>query len=126
MLDPRTKKFAQVDICFSTHHVQFASDDDETLYANGVGSSAIGWIKTKVLDRTGDEAAAQGWCQGWFDLNQDGKVDPAVDRPIDFNFYSVIPHPDGSVWGASPGPMPGRIIRIDPKTCVGEAYAAAL
>jgi hypothetical protein len=120
--DPQTKKFSQVDICFGTHHVQFASDKDETLYANGVGSSAIGWIKTRVLDETGDVAAAQGWCRGWVDLNQDGKVDPATDRPIDFNFYSVIPHPDGSVWGASPGPMPGRIIRIDPKTCLGEAY----
>ena len=37
--------------------------------------------------------------------------------------YSVIAHPtDGSVWGAVPGPMPGRIIRIDPKTCVSEVY----
>ena len=26
------------------------------------------------------------------------------------------------MWGAAPGPMPGKIIRIDPKTCVGEAY----
>ncbi len=38
-------------------------------------------------------------------------------------FYSVIAHPtDGSIWGAVPGPMPGRIVRIDPKTCVSEVY----
>ena len=122
--DPRTRQFKQVNICFDTHHVQFAADKDETLYGNGVFSGAIGWINTRILDETGDEAAAQGWCRAWHDLNQDGKVDPAVDRQIAVSvIYSVIPHPsDGSVWGAAPGPMPGKIIRIDPKTCVGEAY----
>jgi hypothetical protein len=122
--DPATRRFKQVNTCFDTHHVQFASDKDETLYGNGVFSGAIGWVKTRVLEETGDEAAAQGWCRGYFDINQDGKVDPAVDRQIPVGvIYSVIPHPsDGSVWGASPGPMPGKIIRIDPRTCVGEAY----
>jgi hypothetical protein len=120
--DPKTRQFKQVNICFDTHHVQF--DKDETLYGNGVFSGAIGWINTRILDETGDEAKAQGWCRGYHDLNQDGKVDPAVDRQIEVSvIYSVIPHPsDGSVWGAAPGPMPGKIIRIDPKTCVGEAY----
>ena len=58
--------------------MQFA-DKDETLYGNGVFSGAIGWINTRILDETGDEATAQGWCRGYHDLNQDGKVDPAVD-----------------------------------------------
>jgi hypothetical protein len=122
--DPATRQFKQVNTCFDTHHVQFASDKDETLYGNGVFSGAIGWVKTRVLDETGDEAAAQGWCRGYFDINQDGRVDPAVDRQIPVSvIYSVIPHPtDGSVWGAAPGPMPGKIVRIDPRTCVGEAY----
>ena len=122
--DPKARQFKQVNICFDTHHVQFAGDKDETLYGNGVFSGAIGWINTRILDETGDEAKAQGWCRGYHDLNQDGKVDPAVDRQIAVNvIYSVIPHPtDGSVWGAAPGPMPGKILRIDPKTCVGEAY----
>jgi hypothetical protein len=122
--NPRTREFKQVNTCFDTHHVQFAADSDETLYSNPVFSGVLGWIKTRVLDETGDESAAQGWCRGYFDLNLDGKVDPAVDRPLPVTgFYSVIPHPtDGSVWGASPGPMPGWIIRIDPRTCIGEAY----
>jgi hypothetical protein len=122
--DPRTRQFKQVNTCFDTHHVQFASDKDETLYSNPVFTGVLGWIKTRILDETGDERSAQGWCRGYFDLNQDGKVDPAVDRPMPITgFYSVIPHPtDGSVWGASPGPMPGKIIRIDPRTCIGEAY----
>ena len=57
-----TKQFKQVDICFDTHHVQFATDADETLYGNGVFSGAIGWVNTRMLDETGDAGAAQGWC----------------------------------------------------------------
>ena len=35
IFDPRTRQFKQVNICFDTHHVQFANDKDETLYGNG-------------------------------------------------------------------------------------------
>jgi hypothetical protein len=122
--DPKTQQFKQVDICFDVHHVQFAKDADETLYGNGPFSGAIGWVRTRVLDETGNVGAAQGWCKPYIDVNQDGRVDPQVDRQIQTaGIYSVIPHPtDGSVWGAVIGPMPGRIVRLDPKTCVGEAY----
>ena len=122
--DPKTQQFTQVDICFDVHHVQFANDADETLYGNGPFSGAIGWVRTRVLDETGNVGAAQGWCKPYIDVNQDGRVDPKVDREIQTaGIYSVIPHPtDGSVWGAVIGPMPGRIVRLDPKTCVGEAY----
>jgi hypothetical protein len=58
--DPATETFHQVDICFDTHHVQFAADEDETIYGNGVFSGGIGWVKTRVLEETGDLAAAQG------------------------------------------------------------------
>ena len=122
--DPRTRQFKQVNICFDVHHVQFAKDADETLYGNGPFSGAIGWVRTRVLDQTGDEAAAQGWCVPYVDINEDGKVDPKVDLAIQTSgIYSVIPHPsDGSVWGSVIGPMPGRIVRVDPKSCVGEFY----
>jgi hypothetical protein len=81
-------------------------------------------VKTRVLAETGDLAQAQGWCRGYYDINQDGRVDPAVDRAIAMNgIYSVIPNnADGSVWGALLNPIPGRIVRIDPNTCLGEAY----
>jgi hypothetical protein len=122
--DPKTGKFTFVQTCFDTHHMRFANDPDRTLYANGRGDQVIGWVKTRVLDETGDEIKAQGWCRGWYDINKDGKVDPAVDKPITMrNPYSVIPNPlDGSVWAAIPAPVPGKIVRIDPKTCIGEAY----
>jgi hypothetical protein len=122
--DPKSNGFKQVDICFDVHHVQFANDADETLYGNGPFSGAIGWVRTRVLDQTGDVGAAQGWCKPYIDVNQDGRVDPKVDREIQTGgIYSVIPHPtDGTVWGAVIGPMPGRIVHVDPKTCVGEAY----
>ena len=58
--DPKTRQFKQVNICFDTHHVQFAADKDETLYGNGVFSGAIGWINTRILDETGDEADGAG------------------------------------------------------------------
>jgi hypothetical protein len=138
--DPRTATFHQVDTCFDTHHVQFAADDDETLYGNGVFSGAIGWVNTRMLDETGDLAAAQGWCMPHFDVDGDGRIEPGVDRYVFEHLgrptgtlagmripagvlYSVIAHPtDGSVWTAVPGPMPGRIVRIDPETCVSEVY----
>jgi hypothetical protein len=57
-------------------------------------------------------------------VDRDGKIDPNIDYPIPMaGVYSVIPNDlDGSVWGAVPAPMPGRIVRIDPKTCLGEVY----
>ena len=121
--DPVTRQFKQVDICFDVHHVQFAADADETIYGNGPFSGAIGWVNTRKLEATGDAGAAQGWCRPWFDVDGDGKIERGVDREIRVGlFYSVIPHPDGSVWGAVPGPVPGKIVRIEPGSCVSEAY----
>jgi hypothetical protein len=122
--DPKTKVFKFVNTCFDTHHVNFANDKDETLYANGLRDGVVGWVKTRVLLETGDEAAAQGWCKPFVDVNRDGKVDPNVDVAIPMaGVYSVAANDaDGSVWAAVPAPMPGRIVRIDPKTCVGEVY----
>jgi hypothetical protein len=84
--DPAERKFHQVDTCFDTHHVQFASDKDETIYSNGVFSGAIGWVKTRVLEETGDLAAAQGWCRPYYDVNEDGKI----DKESDARFRSAV------------------------------------
>jgi hypothetical protein len=122
--DPKTRSMHNVNTCFDTHHLQFGNDADETIYANGIRSGTIGWVNTRKLLATGDAAAAQGWCKPYHDIDRDGKVDPTVDEPVDsMGIYSIIPNPlDGSVWGAVPDPTPGRLVRVDPKTCVGEAY----
>lgn len=121
--DPHTARFHPLDTCFDTHHVRFATDKDETLYGNGPFDGGVGWIKTRVLDETGDLQKASGWCLPYFDINRDGKIDPKVDRRIPVaGVYGVQPDPDGSVWLSVIGPMPGRLVRIDPRTCVSEAY----
>ena len=62
MLDPKTMKYTFVDTCFTTHHLKFANDANDTLWASsGGGSGAVGWLNTKMFDETGDAQKAQGW-----------------------------------------------------------------
>jgi hypothetical protein len=123
VFDPKTKTFKLVDTCAEAHHVVFANDKDETIYMDGIRSETIGWVKTRVLDQTGDLSASQGWCGAYFDINGNGKFDDGVDQRINMRgVYSVAPSTvDTSVWGAIPG-VPGRLVRIDPKTCAAEVY----
>ena len=100
MLDPQTQKFTLIDTCFPTHHVQFGFDEDRTLWTSsgGIGAEVLGWINTKVLEETGDEAKAQGWTAFILDTNGNGKrdegyvepnqpVDPTKDKRIRVGFY---------------------------------------
>ena len=48
--DPKTQKFTLIDTCFSTHHLQFDNDPDETVYFNELSGPIVGWIDTKVYD----------------------------------------------------------------------------
>lgn len=72
--DPKTKQFTLIDTCFSTHHLQFDNDPDETVYYNELIGPYIGWVDTKVYDQTHDEEKAQGWCGQVLDTNGDGKI----------------------------------------------------
>lgn len=72
--DPKTGNFTLVDTCYSTHHLQFDNDPDETVYFNELGGPMVGWIKTRVLDETKDEVKAMGWCGQVIDSNGDGKI----------------------------------------------------
>jgi len=72
--DPKTRQFTLIDTCFSTHHLQFDNDPDETLYFNELTGPMIGWIDTKVYDQTKDEQKAVGWCGQVVDTNGDGKI----------------------------------------------------
>jgi hypothetical protein len=72
--DPKTRQFTLIDTCFSTHHLQFDNDPDETLYFNELTGPMFGWIDTKVYDETHDEQKAVGWCGQVLDTNGDGKI----------------------------------------------------
>jgi streptogramin lyase len=126
LYDPETKKWTLIDTCFTTHHLQFAKDKDNTLYFSGQ-DGAVGWVNTRVFEQTRDEQAAQGWCPAYFDSKGDGKFDPKVDKTIIGFPYGIAVNPvDRSVWYAAVG-IPGKIVRIDhgsnpPATCRTEVY----
>lgn len=120
--DPETKKYTHISTCFSTHHLMFAEDENNTLWTSG-GGDVVGWLDTKKYEETGDEAASQGWTPLILDTNGNGKrdkyvepndpVDPAMDKRISKGLYAVSPAADGSVWGSYLG-YPGAVIRLDP------------
>ncbi|MEO8334423.1 MAG: carboxypeptidase regulatory-like domain-containing protein [bacterium] len=120
--DPKTKKLAHISTCFSTHHLMFAEDANNTLWTSG-GGAVVGWLNTKMYDDTGDEEKSQGWTALILDANGNGKrdeyvepnqpLDPTKDKRINAGFYAVAPAADGSVWGSSLG-FPGAVMRLDP------------
>jgi hypothetical protein len=120
--DPRTQKWAFVDTCFSTFHLNFAADADNTLWSGSGG--VVGWVNTRILDETGDQQKAQGWAPLILDTNGNGKqdawvepdapVDPTKDKRINVSFYATSVSPaDGSVWGTL-NAFPGALVRVVP------------
>jgi hypothetical protein len=142
LYDPKTKKAEFVDTCFTTHHVNFAHDSDNTLWASsGGGGGVVGWVNTRIWDETHDSAKAQGWTALILDTNGDGKrgeytepnqpFDPSKDRRVGQTFYAVMVNPvDGSVWGTIRN-NPGSVARINPgsnpsETAITEIYNVPL
>lgn len=137
--DPRTKEETHIPTCFSTHHLMFAEDGNNTLWTSG-GGSVVGWLDTKLFDETGDYEAAQGWTPLILDTNGNGlrdayvepdePLDPAKDQRVNAGFYAVAPAPDGSVWASSLG-FPGAVVRLVPgenptETALAEVYQPPL
>ena len=137
--DPTTRRLTHISTCFSTHHLMFAEDSDNTLWTSG-GGPVVGWLNTRLFDETGDEERSQGWTALILDANGNGKrdayiepdqpVDPTKDKRISAGFYAVAPAPDGSVWGSSLG-FPGAIVRLTPgpnppETALAELYELPL
>jgi hypothetical protein len=134
--DPKDGKITHISTCFSTHHLMFAEDANNTLWTSG-GGPVVGWLNTKMFDETGDEVKSQGWTALVLDTNGNGKrdegyveanaaVDPTKDKRFGGGFYSVAPAPDGSVWGTVLG-FPGAVVRLSPgpnppSTAIAEAY----
>lgn len=137
--DPKTDTYTHVGTCFSTHHLMFAEDENNTLWTSG-GGPVVGWLNTKMFDETGDEEASQGWTALILDTNGNGRrddyvepnepVDPTKDKRYGGGLYAVAPAPDGSVWGTTLG-YPGALIRLDPgpnppETALAEVYELPL
>jgi hypothetical protein len=138
MYDTRSKQFTLIDTCFSTHHLQFAQDANNTLWTSaGGGGGAVGWLNTRMFEQTKDEQRSQGWTPLILDTNGNGKrdaytepdqpFDPSKDRRLNAAFYGVTVSPkDGSIWGTALG-FPGYVIRLVPgsnptETALAEAY----
>jgi len=139
--EPDSGDYTFVDTCFSTHHLQFAADANDTLWTSG-GGQVTGWLDTKMFDETGDTAASQGWTPFILDTNGNGRRDawvepgepndPERDTRISAGFYAVMPNPaDGSIWGSVAFRYPGAILRLDPgdnpsETALAEIYTPPL
>jgi hypothetical protein len=74
LYDPKTRKITTIDLCFSTHHLQF--DNNGVLWFSGSAQNqAVGWFDVKKFEATNDEQAAQGWAPFIIDTNANGKRD---------------------------------------------------
>jgi hypothetical protein len=143
MYDPASGKFTLIDTCFSTHHLNFAFDANNTLWLSGGigGPGVIGWLNRKMFEETGDEQKSQGWTPFIVDTNGNGKrdayvepgkpADPAKDTRVLVTTYAVAVSPsDGAVWGTEVA-YPGRIVRVAPganptETALAEVYEVPL
>ena len=141
LYEPDSGDYTFIDTCFSTHHLQFAADADNTLWTSG-GGQVVGWLNTRIYEETSDAEAAQGWTPLVLDTNGNGRrdewvepgeaSDPARDTRINAGFYAVMPNPaDGSIWGSVAFRYPGAILRLDPgpnpsETALAEIYIPPL
>ena len=141
--DPVTRETSLIDTCFSTHHLLFAEDANNTLWtSSGGGGGVVGWLNTKLWDQTHDPQKSQGWTALVLDTNGNGKrdayveaeqrvltapsgeslgtstafnatTDPAKDTRINAAFYGLAIGTDGMIWGSVLG-FPGGIVRLNP------------
>ncbi|CCE09017.1 conserved exported hypothetical protein [Bradyrhizobium sp. STM 3843] len=146
--DPATGQWDLINTCFSTHHLYFGHDPNDTLWMSaggpGLGGGVVGWLNVKQFRETRDGVASQGWTPLVIDTNGNGKrdafvgakdpLDPAKDKRVVASFYGVMPSPvDDSIWGQSMDrgfsriDQPGYIIRVVPgpdpaRTALAEIY----
>src|ERR1044071_6204035 len=126
MFDPATGTFTLISTCFPTHHLNFASDANQTLWISAgiAGPGVMGWLNRRMFEETHDEIRSQGWTPFVIDTNGNGRrdayvepgeaPDPAKDPRVALNPSAVAVSPaDGSVWGTVVG-YRGYIVRVAP------------
>jgi hypothetical protein len=147
MYDPKSGKWSLIDTCFTTQHLYFAGDADDTLWTSEGSPQAgvTGWLNTKRYLATGNAEKSQGWTPLIIDTNGNGRrddfveadqpADPAKDRRVIAGLYGVQPSPtDSSIWGQSMdygfsgNDQPGYLERIVPgsdpqRTALTEIYS---
>lgn len=142
---PQVKR---IQVCFSTHHLNFDDDPDDTLYFSG-DFDVTGWVKTGTYDRTQSWQEAVGWCPFVVDTNGDGTitpdrrqwnepgkpVDPTKDTRMTGFPYGMGVETRGTtpvIWVARYTPtVPSGIFRVEigadpPRTCKTEYYEAPM
>jgi hypothetical protein len=133
--DPDTSKWDHINTCFTTHHLYFGHDADDTLWFSSggpdLGGGVVGWLNTRKFRETLDGVVSQGWAPLVVDTNGNGKrdafvnvkepVDPNKDKRVLASFYGVTPSPvDDAIWGQamdrgfSMVDQPGYLIRFVP------------
>ncbi len=131
--DPKTEKWTLINTCFTTQHLSFARDVDNTLWlsAGQPNSGVVGWLNVKQFDATHDEVSSQGWTPIVTNVSGTGRREPFVapdqptepgkDKWVRAAFYGVMPSPKGDViWGQSMGtgfsrlPQPSYLVRVIP------------
>ena len=114
LYEPKTEKFTLIDTCFTTQHLYFGHDANNTLWTSAGSAAApvVGWLNTKKFLETGDAKTSQGWSPlivdvpGWGKRGEyveaDQPVDPAKQKRVIAGFYGVQASPvDDTVWGQS-------------------------
>jgi hypothetical protein len=112
--DPKTKEWNLIDTCFTTQHLYFGHDKDNTLWtsAGGAAAGVVGWLNTRMYLATKDAQKSQGWTPLIIDTNANGKrdeyveanqpLDPGKDKRVIAGFYGVQASPvDNAIWGQS-------------------------
>ena len=140
MYDPKTKKLTHISTCFSTHHLMFAEDANNTLWTSG-GGPVVGWLEhedvrrdaaTRRSRRAGRRSSSTrtATASATTTSSRTSRSIPTKDKRINAGFYAVAPAPDGSIWGSSLG-FPGAVVRLSPganppETALAEVLRAAV
>ena len=137
--DQTTKQLTMIDTCFTTDHNEFGPDGSLFFGMDNV----VGWVDSKMWDKTHNDEQSQGWLPGVLDTNGDGKItkpwtepnepiDPKKDHRINFACYAISVSPlDGSAWCSGIGLQEKSLVRIErgsnpPETSKAEIYQPPL